>query len=254
MAAPPRASGSAVTASSRATRSATTATRWRATAATRTARRPPVETASSLPARAGTTATAWTATGAAPPARARAATGTEATAPASPPTCQREGGNGRRDGNEECDDGNTTNGDGCSSACKRECVADIDCDDGFACTTDTCVAGTCVSTSPNGFSGTLCVVKQLTADPACPGENVSGKLSLNAKVKRLQRLVRRASKGRNTNGLLRQAANVVAATQTKAGRLANQTKISADCADEGGGRLGEGPAVGTPPGHHGERE
>ena len=116
---------------------------------------------------------------------------------------------------------------------------DTDCDDGFACTADTCVAGTCVNTSPNGFSGTLCVVKQLTANPACPGENVTGKLSLNAKVKRIQRLVRRASKGRNPNGLLRQAANVVAATQTKAGRLANQTKISADCADDVGGRLDE---------------
>ncbi|HCU24914.1 MAG TPA: hypothetical protein DF383_07845, partial [Deltaproteobacteria bacterium] len=35
-------------------------------------------------------------------------------------------GNGKKEGNEECDDGNTTNGDGCSSACLREPDADGD--------------------------------------------------------------------------------------------------------------------------------
>jgi cysteine-rich repeat protein len=38
---------------------------------------------------------------------------------------------------EECEDGNTTGGDGCTS-CHLDCKADTDCDDKNSCTTDTC--------------------------------------------------------------------------------------------------------------------
>ena len=67
-------------------------------------------------------------------------------------------GNGDLDGTEACDDGNHTNGDGCSAACEVEecyncagepsvCTPDTgtSCDDGESCTSsDMCQAGVCV--------------------------------------------------------------------------------------------------------------
>jgi YVTN family beta-propeller protein/cysteine-rich repeat protein len=61
------------------------------------------------------------------------------------PTCQREGcGNGRPDPGEECDDGNTTAGDGCSPSCQRDgcgngrADAGEECDDGNTTAGDGC--------------------------------------------------------------------------------------------------------------------
>lgn len=59
-------------------------------------------------------------------------------------------GNMVEDDGEECDDGNTTDGDGCNSDCTYSCENDADCDDGSVCTgtetcnveTHVCVAGT----------------------------------------------------------------------------------------------------------------
>jgi cysteine-rich repeat protein len=48
-------------------------------------------------------------------------------------------GNASVDEGEECDDGNTTQGDGCDGECAYECEGDPDCDDGNACNgTETC--------------------------------------------------------------------------------------------------------------------
>ncbi|HEX5061822.1 MAG TPA: DUF4215 domain-containing protein [Kofleriaceae bacterium] len=93
------------------------------------------------------------------------------TPPPPPPSCC---GNGQLDAGEQCDDGNTTNGDGCSATCTTEtppppqpCCGDghIDsgeqCDDGNTTGGDGCSA-TCqleVSTPPGGGdwdSGQLC--------------------------------------------------------------------------------------------------
>jgi len=59
-------------------------------------------------------------------------------------------GNSLREGSEQCDDGNTTDGDGCDNDCTYSCEAAADCADGNACngtescntTTHRCVAGT----------------------------------------------------------------------------------------------------------------
>ena len=58
-------------------------------------------------------------------------------------------------GDERCDDGNTLNGDCCSSACQFETGS---CDDGNACTTaDGCSRGTCVGgPPPNCDDGDVC--------------------------------------------------------------------------------------------------
>ena len=134
-----RCSSTAATASCRPTTasSATTATRSPATAArrlpdragTRARRRPALRqdrgsaaTATSIPARRATTATPSAATAAARTARCRAGLHLpehrrqrRAVRQAPANVC----GDGIVAGNEQCDDGNTTSGDGCSSTCAR---------------------------------------------------------------------------------------------------------------------------------------
>ncbi len=66
-----------------------------------------------------------------------------------PSVCSENCGDGVVVGTEECDDGNTTDGDCCSSSCDYE-ASGSSCDDGDACTdVDTCNgAGTCDAGSP----------------------------------------------------------------------------------------------------------
>lgn len=54
---------------------------------------------------------------------------------AAPGSC----GDGLLDPGEECDDGNTTDGDGCDGDCTYSCHDATDCDDGLACSIDGCV-------------------------------------------------------------------------------------------------------------------
>ena len=64
-------------------------------------------------------------------------------------------GNGRLDGQEQCDDGNTVDGDCCSSRCLFEGVATACASDGRECTDDHCDGqGTCIH--PNVLDGTVC--------------------------------------------------------------------------------------------------
>src|SRR5262249_5298893 len=57
-------------------------------------------------------------------------------------------GNGVIDVGEQCDDGNTLDGDCCSAACRFETGS---CNDGNACTAgDTCLAGVCIPGFPVG--------------------------------------------------------------------------------------------------------
>lgn len=79
-------------------------------------------------------------------------------------------GNGVREAGEDCDDGNTTVGDGCGARCNRElplgrvCTDDVDCRSGF-CTTGVCCGarcdGDCEACASDGtctpeLAGTLC--------------------------------------------------------------------------------------------------
>jgi len=76
-------------------------------------------------------------------------------------------GNGEIDGGESCDDGNVTSGDGCRDDCHDEgCIADTPgfpgtalCDDGDACTIDTCdaVGHACINL-PSCEEGVSCTV------------------------------------------------------------------------------------------------
>jgi cysteine-rich repeat protein len=71
--------------------------------------------------------------------------GTDPNDPASGPDC----GNGEVEGNEECDDGNTSNDDGCLGNCQAaDCTpGDGKCGDGNSCTTDSCSNGRCVNSN-----------------------------------------------------------------------------------------------------------
>jgi cysteine-rich repeat protein len=79
-------------------------------------------------------------------------------------------GNGTLDAGEDCDDGNASDGDCCSSACLFE-PADSPCtSDGEACTADVCDgAGTC--THPIGNPGAVCrpAAGQCDAEEQCDG-------------------------------------------------------------------------------------
>jgi cysteine-rich repeat protein len=64
-------------------------------------------------------------------------------------------GNGVVEGSEQCDDGNTANGDCCSSTCQFEAVGSACTSDGNDCTNDVCNgSGTC--THPNKPAGSAC--------------------------------------------------------------------------------------------------
>lgn len=84
-------------------------------------------------------------------------------------------GDGTPDPNEECDDGNTTSGDGCEPDCTYTCESDADCDDGNPCngeetcnTTDhTCTAGDALDCD----DGDPCT--EDTCDPTVDGGCVS---------------------------------------------------------------------------------
>ncbi|MFQ5478578.1 MAG: hypothetical protein ACE5E4_08180 [Candidatus Binatia bacterium] len=109
-------------------------------------------------------------------------------------------GNGVLDPGEECDDGNQTDGDCCSSACIVEsaqllcddgnpctdeiCVPgsgcqnpanSLACDDGDACTTmDTCSGGLCVGgPAPNCDDGNPCTVDSCDQLAGCQNDNIS---------------------------------------------------------------------------------
>jgi len=86
------------------------------------------------------------------------------------PSC----GDGVVEGSEECDDGNTTNGDGCNNDCTfscvstdstRDCASSNACVTGSTCddTTHTCSTGTTVTDGTSCGSGEICVSGACTA-------------------------------------------------------------------------------------------
>ena len=73
-------------------------------------------------------------------------------------------GDGIVEGSEQCDDGNTANGDCCTSDCRFEANAATCPDDGNACTTDLCDgAGACIHAPGN--SGSIC--REAAEGPGC---------------------------------------------------------------------------------------
>ena len=92
-------------------------------------------------------------------------------------------GNGLPDPGEECDDGNTIEGDGCDLLCVTDCHADAECDDGDPCTADACSptggggGRACASAPvPDGTpcdDGNACSTADTCEDGACEGAPVA---------------------------------------------------------------------------------
>jgi cysteine-rich repeat protein len=78
-------------------------------------------------------------------------------------------GNGTREGTEVCDDGNSTEGDGCDNDCTYSCTGTGDCDDANACNgAETCNTTSHVCTNPPDLAdGTSCGGSMVCRAGAC---------------------------------------------------------------------------------------
>jgi cysteine-rich repeat protein len=98
------------------------------------------------------------------------ATASASATPTATPVC----GDGVRQGPEECDDGNTRDGDCCSSTCRFEAPGAPCAADGNACTRDQCSGGGVCAHAPlpNGLTcedGNRCTTAEHCVDGACAG-------------------------------------------------------------------------------------
>ncbi len=123
-------------------------------------------TPSFTPTATGTPTSSFTPTTTSTPS----ATGTATATPTSTPLC----GNGIVEFPEQCDDGNTANGDCCSSTCTFEPPGSTCGDDGNPCTADQCNGtGMCTHPpKPDGTAcadGTLCSLNQQCSAGMCTG-------------------------------------------------------------------------------------
>jgi cysteine-rich repeat protein len=150
-------------------------------------------------------------------------------------------GNGVLDPSEQCDDGNTRHGDGCSAGCRLECVESTSCDDGDPCTEDRCT-GECVQ-QRCGFAGAGCELTDLgpalTGDPQCTAMPGGLRQALKRRIKRATRIVRRTSRSPNPDlqRALTRIGDLFGALETKASLLVNRHKLTDGCRDDVKARL-----------------
>jgi len=142
-------------------------------------------------------------------------------------------GNGQREGDEQCDDGNGLGGDGCSAGCRVECAEVGDCEDEDSCTESRCRGGECVRPRC-GFTGGLCELADgapgLQALPACTAARKLGP-TMRRRLKQARHTLRMAQRrpaasGRDVATRLRE---LLTALTTKAGKLEQRQAISAEC-------------------------
>jgi cysteine-rich repeat protein len=114
-------------------------------------------------------------------------------------------GDTRREGIEQCDDGNLADGDGCSSGCQLECTTDRDCTRRGPCWLTGCVEGFCTGTLVSvrdGLAVGRCELKALTRPGLCaraaPPEKLLRRIRRDAtKARRaLSRAARTRSSGK----------------------------------------------------------
>jgi cysteine-rich repeat protein len=150
-------------------------------------------------------------------------------------------GNGTLDAPEQCDDGNTRHGDGCSAGCRLECVDAASCDDGDPCTEDRCT-GECVQLRC-GFVGAGCELADLgpalIADPQCTVMPGGLRRALKRRIKRATRIVRRTSRSPHPDleRALGRVGDLFNALETKASVLVDRHKLTDGCRDDVKARL-----------------
>lgn len=130
----------------------------------------PTPTFTSTPTRTPT----FTATPTNTPTPTNTATFTNTPTPSATPTSTPFCGNGIPEGPEQCDDGNTVDGDCCSATCLYEAPGAPCTDDGNQCTSDQCNGtGVCQHTAkPNGTTcsgGNACISGEQCVGGACIG-------------------------------------------------------------------------------------
>lgn len=76
-----------------------------------------------------------------------------------------------------------------------ECTTNTDCDDGAACTTDTCDAGTCGHLGAAGLDGANCLLSEALATPLCSADTIATAFNRFAisKLQRARANVRKAA-------------------------------------------------------------
>lgn len=145
-------------------------------------------------------------------------------------------GNGTLDAPEQCDDGNTGNGDGCSTGCRLECVDAASCDDGDPCTEDRCT-GECLQLRC-GFVGAGCELAELgptlTAEAQCTVMPGPLRRALKRHIKRATRVVRKAGRRPQSdlNAPLGRIGDLFGALTDKAGLLVDRKKLTDGCRDD----------------------
>ena len=150
-------------------------------------------------------------------------------------------GNGTLDAPEQCDDGNTSHGDGCSAGLRLECVDAASCDDGDPCTEDHCT-GECVRLRC-GFAGAVCeladLVPALSGDPQCTVMPGGLRQALKRRIKRATRIVRKASRNAHPDleRSLERVDDAFDALSAKAGALVDRRKLTDGCRDAVNARL-----------------
>jgi len=169
-------------------------------------------------------------------------------------------GNGTVDPGEQCDDGNASDGDGCSAGCRRECAVAPDCNDGDLCTEERCINGEC-ALPRCGLDGGMCELRDIEpslADlPAC-SPMIDRALKLRVRQARAQL---RAAKhqgfcikhdkhhgpciqwtknpsAKDLKKLLKQMNANLATVEQRATKLAKHKRISSDCLASVDGTVG----------------
>ena len=134
----------------------------------------PTRTPTSTPTVTPTTTptSTWTSTATPTATPTETATPTKTATPTATPTKTPACGNGEVEGSEQCDDGNTTDGDCCSATCNFEASGAPCASDGVECTDDTCNGvGLCLHPNkPNGSSCggvNQCVTSETCTDGVC---------------------------------------------------------------------------------------
>ena len=143
---------------------------------------------------------------------------------------------GTLDPDEQCDDGNSAAGDGCSPGCRIECTSATGCDDADICTEERCRGGEC-SNPRCGFDGSLCELVDsgpvLQDEPSCAPLPPKLRRAIVKRLNRAARLIQKA-KRRGTpdvSTVLDLISNEIGAIDKRAGRLEKNHRIPLACRD-----------------------
>jgi cysteine-rich repeat protein len=143
---------------------------------------------------------------------------------------------GTLDPDEQCDDGNTAAGDGCSAGCRLECSSATSCDDADTCTEQRCRGGEC-SNPRCGLDGSLCAladnVPALEDEPTCAPMPPKLRRAIIRRINRAGRRIQAARRRRNPDfGKLVQRVSIdIAAIGKRAERLEKHHRIPVECRD-----------------------